>query len=99
MLLLLGVLLSVPAAVLLALVANVVPLERILPSTIRVTGPVEADWRALFWIGFFLLLGLATGAQGAHRVRRGTGSARLLVATLALGTLLLAAGLFARALR
>lgn len=92
-------LLAVPAAALLALVANVVPLAQIVPKTIRVTGPVQADWRALFWIGFGLLAGLAAATQGAHLLRHGTRSWRLLAGTLAGGSLLLAAGLLGHALR
>lgn len=90
---------SVPAALLLMLVANVLPLEPLLPSTVRATGPVSADGRALFWIGFFLLSGLIVAGQGAHGIRYGTGSRKRLAVTLALGASLLAAGLTAHALR
>jgi hypothetical protein len=66
----LGALLGLPAALLLALVANLLPLEWLLPKTVRVTGPVEADARAVFWIGVFLLAGSIVTWQGLRRLRR-----------------------------
>ena len=92
-------LLAVPALLLLALVANVVPLAQLVPKTIRVTGPVQADWRALFWIGFCLLTGLVASTQGVHQIRHGTRSWRVFAVTLACGALVLGAGLLGHALR
>ena len=89
-------LLGVPALFLLALVANVLPLERIVPKTVVVTGPVRADAFAVFWIGVFLLVGAIAGTQGLHQLRRGRFSARLLFSMLGVGALLLIAGLAAR---
>ena len=72
------------------------PLERMVPNTVRVTGPVRADAFAVFWIGVFLLAGAIAGTQGLHQLRHGRFSPRLLVSMLGVGAMLLIAGLVAR---
>jgi hypothetical protein len=65
----LGVALLVPAAALLALILNWLPLDAMLPSTVRVTGPVRASTAVFVWDAIFLALGTATLGLGLRRLR------------------------------
>jgi hypothetical protein len=87
-----GLLISLPASALFAIITNVIPLAAVMPPSVRVTGPVEADTRAFVSFGLVAVGGLVVLAQGVHRVARGRWSGRLLVAMLAAGTLALAVG-------
>jgi hypothetical protein len=91
-----GLLISLPAGGLFALITNVIPLASVMPASIRVTGPVEANTRAFVSFGLVLVLGLVILAQGVHCLARGRASWRLLAATGALGTFALAGGAILR---
>lgn len=96
MLVVLGLLITVPAAILFALVTNVLPLAAVLPATMRATGPVTATAPAVTSVGCVLLAGAMAFAQGVHRIARGRWSGRLFVAVGLGGTLLVVAGVMAR---
>jgi hypothetical protein len=72
------------------------PLEAILPDTVRVTRPVVADWRATFWVGFVFVLGVVASVQGAWQMTRGRGGWRRFALPLATGVALLGAAVLAR---
>jgi len=92
----LGVLVALPTGAIFALITNLVPLAAVVPKTIRVTGPVEADLRAVLSFGGAFFAALVAIGSGAHRIARGTWSGRLLAALVGLGSAGLAAIAFAR---
>jgi hypothetical protein len=92
----LGVVAALPTGAIFALITNVVPLAAVMPKTIQVTGPVQADARALLSSGGGFLAALIAIAQGAHRIARGAWSGKLLVAMVVLGSAGLAAAVLAR---
>jgi hypothetical protein len=96
LLVVLGVVVALPTGAIFALITNLVPLAAIVPKTIRVTGPVEADLRAVLSFGGAFFAALVAIGQGAHRIARGAWSVKLLVGMVVLGGAGLAATLLAR---
>jgi len=92
----LGVVAALPTGAVFALITNLVPLAAVVPKTIRVTGPVQADVRAVLSFGGAFLVALVAIAEGAHRVARGAWSAKLFAAMVLLGSAGLAAIALAR---
>jgi hypothetical protein len=65
----LGLAVLLPAAAFLALISNWLPLDALLPSTIRMTGPVRASTAVFVWNGLFLALGAVALVIGLRRLR------------------------------
>jgi hypothetical protein len=74
-----------------ALLLQWIPLDWVLPPTMRATGPMTADWRATFWLGFAFVFGLAAVGHGGDQVRNARGTWKRFVALLAAGTAVLGA--------
>jgi hypothetical protein len=74
-----------------ALLLQWIPLDWVLPPNMRATGPMTADWRATFWLGFAFVFGAAAVAHGADQVRNARGTWKRFVALLAAGSAALGA--------
>lgn len=66
-----------------------IPLDWVLPPNMRAAGPMTADWRATFWLGFAFVFGAAAVAHGVDRYRNARGTWKRFVALLAAGTAVL----------
>ena len=70
MLVALGSALLLVAVALFALIMNWLPLEHLVPSTLRVTGPVRASTAVFVWDAIYFALGALLLGLGVRRLRR-----------------------------
>jgi hypothetical protein len=66
----LGSVLVLAAVALFALIMNWLPLEHLVPSTLRVTGPVRASTAVFVWDAIYYALGAILLGVGIRRLRR-----------------------------
>ena len=90
-----GLAVALPTGAISLLINTVVPLAAVVPKTMQVTGPVEADARAIASFGAAAVAGLAAFASGVHRLARGRWSAWPAAVIAAAGAAAIAAALVA----